>query len=488
MTATVHSLVDALSTTKQLIRTVLPEGGSLAPEAASDPTELGAIEIADATHDSRNVRPGSLFCCVPGAGFDGHDFAADAVAGGAVALLVERPLDLVEAPQLVVESVRAAMGPASAHIHGDPSAALKIIGVTGTNGKTSVVHLLDLVLTKLGHRVETIGTLSGARTTPEAPELQRLLADARDRNIDVVAMEVSSHALDMQRVDGTQFAAAIFTNLGHDHLDYHHTMDEYFAAKARLFDLSFTSESIINLDDPRGVQLSEMTATGVTGYQLADVEALDTDGPSSRFRWKEQPVELRLAGAHNVSNALAVAAAAEQLGHDDADIADALCAVDAPRGRFEFVNVGQSFHVVVDYAHKPEALAAVLQAARSVAGEARVLLVVGCGGDRDREKRPKMAAIGEEFADTLVLTSDNPRSEDPQSIIDAMVAGLSSADAAQVHLDRSAAIGHAVGQAQPGDVVLIAGKGHEDYQVIGDDVIDFDDRLVAAEALSEVIS
>ena len=489
MTATITSLAEVLANAQQPVRTVLPEGGSLAPEAA---LEVDALEVTDATHDSRDVRAGSLFCCIPGAGFDGHDFAAQAVAAGAVALLVERPLDstpeVAQTPQLVVDSVRAAMGPAAAHIHGDPSADLKIIGVTGTNGKTSVVHLLDLVLARLGHRVETIGTLSGARTTPEAPELQRLLADARDRNIDVVAMEVSSHALDMHRVDGTHFAAAIFTNLGHDHLDYHHTMDEYFSAKARLFDPIFTPRSIINLDDPLGAQLAAMTSTDVTGYRLADIDELDTDGPSSRFRWKGQPVELRLAGAHNVSNALAVAAVAEQLGHEDTDVADALCAVDAPRGRFEFVNVGQSFHVVVDYAHKPEALAAVLGAARSVAGGASVLLVVGCGGDRDREKRPKMAAIGEELADVVVLTSDNPRSEDPQTIIDEMIVGLSSPTAAHVLVDRAEAIGYAVGRAQAGDVVLIAGKGHEDYQVIGDEVIDFDDRLVAAQALVEVMS
>lgn len=480
MTVTLTSVADVLANSQQSVRTVLPGGGSL------------AREVLDATHDSREVRPGSLFCCVPGAGFDGHDFADAAVASGAVALLVERPLggttELQETPQLVVDSVRAAMGPVSAHIHGNPSRDVQVIGVTGTNGKTSVVHLLDLVLSRLGHRVETIGTLSGERTTPEASALQRILADARDRKIDVVAMEVSSHALDMHRVDGTHFTAAIFTNLGHDHLDYHHTMDAYFAAKARLFESTFTHRSIINLDDPRGVELEQMTNTEVTGYRLADVDEFEIDGPSSRFRWNGQAVELRLAGAHNVSNALAVAAVAEQLGHEAADIADALCAVDAPRGRFEFVNVGQSFHVVVDYAHKPEALAAVLSAARAVAGEAKVLLVVGCGGDRDREKRPKMAAIGEKLADVLVLTSDNPRTEDPQAIIDEMVGGLSSPSAAHIEIDRANAITHAISQAEPGDVVLIAGKGHEDYQLIGGEVIDFDDRLVAARALTEVIA
>lgn len=479
MTATIASVEEQLLSAELLDRTVLSEGGSLAPA------------VVDVTHDSRRVEAGSLFCCVPGTGFDGHDFAADAVGAGAVALLVERPLseppEVAATPQLVVESVRGAMGLAAAHVHGYPSQALHVIGVTGTNGKTSVVHLLDVVLTRLGHRVHTIGTLSGARTTPEAPELQRQLAHARDEMRDVVAMEVSSHALDMHRVDGTRFAAAIFTNLGHDHLDFHRTMDAYFAAKAQLFDRRFTDTSIVNLDDPRGVQIKGMTDTDVVPFQLADVADLEIDGPVCRFRWKDQPIELRLAGAHNVSNALAVATVAEQLGHAPADIADALCAVDAPRGRFEFVNVGQPFHVVVDYAHKPEALAAVLRAARSVAGNGKVLLVVGCGGDRDREKRPRMAAIGEELADTLILTSDNPRSEDPVAIIDDMVVGLSSSSAATVVVDRADAIAVAVAQASRGDVVLIAGKGHEDYQVIGDQTIDFDDRLVAARAITGAI-
>lgn len=476
MMATLESLAARLPS----VRTVLPKGGSL------------ALSVTDVTQDSRAVAADSLFCCVPGTGFDGHDFASDALASGAVALLVERALDstpeLRATPQLVVPSVRAAMGPAAAHVHSDPSADLFVIGVTGTNGKTSVVHLLDLVLSRLGHRVHTIGTLSGSRTTPEAPELQRSLDHARSNKTDVVAMEVSSHALDMHRVDGTHFAIAIFTNLGHDHLDYHRSMDAYFAAKARLFIPAFTDCSIINVDDERGVELASMTATDVVGYQLADVDDLVVDGPSSRFIWNDQPIELRLAGTHNVSNALSVAAAALQLGHDPADIADALCAVDAPRGRFEFVNVGQDFHVVVDYAHKPEALAAVLEASRSVAGDHRVLLVVGCGGDRDREKRPKMASIGEALADVLVLTSDNPRSEDPNAIIDEMRAGLSTPTASHVEVDRADAIRHAIRLASAGDVVLIAGKGHEDYQVIGDVVIDFDDRLIAAQALTEVIA
>jgi UDP-N-acetylmuramoyl-L-alanyl-D-glutamate--2,6-diaminopimelate ligase len=479
MTVTVEALAAELAASDQFaVRTVLPGDGSLAQD------------VLDVTHDSRSVSTGWLFCCVPGAGFDGHDFAEAALESGAVALLVERRLEgtatLRAAPQIVVDSVRAAMGPCAAIVHDHPSRDLTVIGVTGTNGKTSVVHLLDIVLTRLGNRVETIGTLSGARTTPEGPDLQRQLANARNDKVDVVAMEVSSHALDMHRVDGTRFAAVIFTNLGHDHLDYHGTVEAYFAAKARLFVPAFTELSVLNLDDPRGRELELATSTEVIGYRLSDVTDLIVDGPSSRFTWNGLPVELRLAGEHNVSNALAVAAVAKHLGHDTTDIADALCAVDAPRGRFEFVNVGQSFHVVVDYAHKPEALKAVLGAARSVAGDHRVLLVVGCGGDRDREKRPMMAAIAEASADVVVLTSDNPRSEDPSAIIADMVEGLRDAAGVHIELDRADAISHAIDLASDGDVVLIAGKGHEDYQVIGDEVIDFDDRLVAAQKLTGV--
>jgi UDP-N-acetylmuramoyl-L-alanyl-D-glutamate--2,6-diaminopimelate ligase len=474
MSVTVDALVDQLAAHHDL-RTVPTGDGPL------------MSELVDATHDSRAVVANGLFCCVPGAEFDGHDFAGAAVEAGAAALLVERPLEIPHVPQIIVDSVRAAMGPAAAIIHDHPSHDVTVLGVTGTNGKTSVVHLLEVVLSRLGRRVDTIGTLSGVRTTPEGPELQRKLADSRRRHREIVAMEVSSHALDMHRVDGTRFGAAIFTNLGHDHLDHHGTIDAYFEAKARLFTSDFTSASVINLDDPRGRELAGRTDTEVIGYGLDDVEDLTVDGPSSRFVWRGLPVELRLAGAHNVSNALAVAAVARHLGADDVDVADALCAVDAPRGRFEFVNVGQAFHVVVDYAHKPEALGAVLDAARTVADGHRVILVVGCGGDRDRSKRPIMAGIGEAKSDELVLTSDNPRSEDPVMILDEMVAGLRHTDAAHIEQDRATAIGFAVGLAQPGDVVLIAGKGHETHQVIGDEIVDFDDRLVAATAIAEVI-
>lgn len=453
----------------------------------------GSIEVSSVTHDSRSVQPGGVFACVSGASFDGHDFAPAAIDAGAVALIVDRQLDVAmnhSVSQIVVPDVRAALGPASCAVLGDPSHATAVIGVTGTSGKTSVTLMLSTVLQHCGMGVEVIGTLTGARTTPEAPELQTALADAVHAGRRAVAMEVSSHALSMHRVDGTRFAATIFTNLGHDHLDFHGDMEQYFEAKALLFDESFTDLAIINRDDPAGERLIERLADSsidVVPYGIADAESLAVDGAITRFRWRGHDIVLRLAGTHNVSNALAVANTAERLGHDPVDIADGLCRLDPPRGRFEFVNVGQPFHVAVDYAHKPDALVAVLEAARQVAGEHRVAVVIGCGGDRDREKRPMMGAAAVAGADQVFITSDNPRSEDPDAIIAEIVAGIPGDATAGVVVesDRRAAIHQALGWAGEHDVVLIAGKGHETEQIIGDQAIPFDDRQVAIEGLAQ---
>ncbi len=450
--------------------------------------------VSSVTHDSRHVTPGSLFCCVPGDRFDGHSFAEGAVADGAAALLVERPLDGAisnEVTQILVSDVRRAMGPVAALVHGDPSRSLDVVGITGTNGKTSVVHLLGHVLTRLGVRARTMGTLSGARTTPEGPELQAALAGHVAENVAALAMEVSSHALSLHRVDGTAFRAAVFMNLGHDHLDFHHTMDEYLDAKALLFEKNFTPVAIINRDDEAGQILIERLqntddAPELLTFGLDDVTSLIVAGPESRFTWRGHDVVLRLAGEHNVSNALAAATVAEYLGHAPVDIADALCAADAPRGRFEFVNVGQPFHVIVDYAHKPEALTAVLNSARQVAEGREIHVVIGCGGDRDADKRPMMAAAAIAGADHVVFTSDNPRTEDPQAIIDAMLLGVpetASPQSVSTVMDRREAIDVAIRRAQPGDVVLIAGKGHEDYQEVMGEKLPFDDRVVAVEAI-----
>ncbi len=462
--------------------------GSLDAELIVDGVAVDT-PISGATHDSRQVQPGWLFACVPGASSDGHDFADAALSAGASVVLVDHPLE-VAGPQLVVPDVRSAMAAAAVAIHHDPSSNLNVLGVTGTAGKTTVTQLLETVLTHCGVRTESIGTLSGARTTPESTELQGTLAAMVDRNVEAVAMEVSSHALDLHRVDGTHFAAAAFTNLGHDHLDFHGDLESYRQAKAKLFTSAFTPVSVINLDDEAGRLIADESDTEVIGYRLADAEGLATDGVTSRFHWRGHEIILRLAGTHNVLNALAVANLAEVIGQDDADIADGLCRADAPRGRFEFVNIGQPFHVVVDYAHKPEALAAVLGAARQVAGSNRVIVVFGAGGDRDRDKRPMMGAAACAGADVVVVTSDNPRGEDPQDIVAEIMAGMTIPDSqggpasiVETVLDRRAAIGHALEQAKPGDVVLIAGKGHETYQEANGRREPFDDREVAVEVL-----
>ncbi|MEM7273467.1 MAG: UDP-N-acetylmuramoyl-L-alanyl-D-glutamate--2,6-diaminopimelate ligase [Actinomycetota bacterium] len=445
-----------------------------------------AGELVDATHDSRQVEPGWLFCCVPGDNVDGHRFAPAAVDAGAAALLVERVLPL-DRPQLLVPSVRAVMGSAAAAVHGDPSGELRVVGVTGTNGKSSIVQLLSDTWRQVGVRNEIVGTLVGARTTPEGTDLQRGFRLAVDRGVEAMAIEVSSHALSLGRVAGTRFRCAVFTNLTQDHLDFHGTMERYFEAKASLFEPAMTEAAVINRDDPYGRRLLAGSAVGtVVDYGLDDAVDLRFDGAISRFRWRGLDVVLQLAGSHNVLNALAAAACAELLGMEAADIADALCATSPVRGRFEAVDAGQPFHIAVDYAHTPDALRAALVAARQVAGERRVIVVFGCGGDRDPDKRADMGTIAEQGADLIMVTSDNPRSEDPEAIIDDILSGIGSRDRVVVEPDRQAAIGRAVEAAKAGDLVLIAGKGHETYQIIGDRTIDFDDRQAALIALGVV--
>ncbi len=439
--------------------------------------------VVDATHDSRSVSPGWLYCCVPGSRADGHDFAPQAVAAGAAALLVERVLDIHEVPQIVVPSVRRAMGPVASTIHGHPSSDLAVIGVTGTNGKSSIVQILADIFAHAGERTEIIGTLKGTRTTPEATDLQRLLADARRAGVTMVAAEVSSHALDMGRADGTRFASAIFTNLGHDHLDYHRTIEAYFEAKARLFTPAFTDHAVINIDDSHGRLLADRVSIDVDPYGLDQAEGLRFEGPTSLFTWRGHEVVLPLAGAHNVANALAAATVAVARGIPAQQVVTALEKSRPVRGRFELVHGGQPFHVAIDYAHTPDALQSALLAARQVAGSSRVLVVFGCGGDRDAYKRPEMGRVAERGADVVIVTSDNPRSEDPGAIIDAVIAGFESPDNAVVQPDRRLAIDRAVRQAEAGDVVLVAGKGHETYQEIAGERHRFDDAEVVRRIL-----
>jgi UDP-N-acetylmuramoyl-L-alanyl-D-glutamate--2,6-diaminopimelate ligase len=364
--------------------------------------------------------------------------------------------------------------------------------VTGTNGKTTTTCLLESVFRAAGLPAATIGTLSGARTTPEAPVIQATLAAFRRQGLAAVAMEVSSHALVQHRVDAISFAAAIFTNLTQDHLDYHATMEDYFEAKARLFAPGWAALHVVNADDPWGVRLLDRLRTqrgggadrgSVIPFSLHDLEDLAITPEGSRFRWRGADVRLRLGGRFNVRNALAAATAAAALGLDRHAIAAGLEQVEAVRGRFEPVRVGQPFTVLVDYAHTPDGLEQALSAARELAKQGRVIVVFGAGGDRDHAKRPLMGGAATALADLAVLTSDNPRSEDPMDIINQVAEGANSKALLEVEVDRERAIWRALEAAQPQDVVVIAGKGHEIVQEVAGQAIAFDDADVARRAL-----
>lgn len=472
--------------------------GGLTLIDADDGSAVSDAVISDVVMDSRQVAAGSLFCCVPGERVDGHHYAADAVRAGAAALLVDRRLDLA-VPQLVVDDVRRALGPVSATFHGHPSSALSVVGITGTNGKTTTAQLLANIVGTAGRRVEVLGTLSGVRTTPEAPDLQRRLARWRDVGVDVVAMEVSSHALALHRVDATRFRVAVFTNLSRDHLDFHGSMEQYFEAKARLFTEEFSASAVVNLDSPHGRLLSDTSTIPTFGYSMTEIESLRMDVDGSRLLWRGREVTLPLVGSFNVSNALAAAHAALALGLDEEDIVTGLSLPLVVPGRFERVELDAPFTVIVDFAHTPDGLEQVLSAAGGVVSPTdggpvtggRVIVVFGCGGDRDISKRAPMGAAAVEHADIVIVTADNSRSEPTDSIIEAIIAGATRgaprrATSIEQEPDRRQAIAMALRLAGPGDIVVLAGKGHETTLTIGDTVSPFDDRVVAMEVWQEM--
>ena len=454
------------------------------------------VDVDNVTLDSRAVSPGDLFACVRGEQVDGHRFTGDAVAAGAVALMVdEEPLadslagGAAEVPRLVVADVRRSLGPVASAVHGDPSTRLDVIGVTGTNGKTTTTHMLADVLGTAGMPCVVIGTLSGLRTTPEAPELQRRLAVAVDEGAATVAMEVSSHALSQHRVDGTRFRIAAFTNLGRDHLDYHADMEDYFNAKARLFTPALCDEAVVLVDGPWGRRLAEQATVPVTTCSLDDVADLTVRADGSSFSWRGHPVTLGLPGVFNVANAVVAATVAERLGVETPVIATGLGAVGQVAGRFERIDAGQPFEVVVDFAHTPDALGAALDAARGVSRSRRVLVVFGCGGERDMAKRAEMGAVAAGNAEVVVVTADNSRSEATSDIVAAIVDGVRGVVGGESRLvvidDRREAMAAAFDAAHPGDVVVVAGRGHETELHIGDTRVPFDDRVVARHLLAE---
>ena len=460
-----------------------------AVELADTRGEPSRTEVTSVELDSRRVRPGALFCCVAGRHADGHDFAAAALDAGAVGLLVERPL-AVDAPQGVVRpgTMRSAMAQVARRLHGDPSRALVTVGVTGTNGKTTVTHLLAAVLEAHGWPCAVIGTLGGPRTTPEAPELQRLLADARDAGRRAVAMEVSSHALCEQRVEGTWFEAAVFTNLTQDHLDYHGDMASYFEAKASLFVPERAALGVVNADDPWGARLLERAAIPMVAFGEGDATDLAGDTTGTSFTWRGRRMRVALPGRYHVATALAAATAAAARGVGGEESAAGLARAPAVAGRFEVVPLEAPFTAVVDYAHTPDGLRAALASARALAeeGGGRVVVVFGAGGERDPSKRPAMGASAADGADEVVLTSDNPRSEDPLAIIAEVLSGVADPAAVTVEPDRGRAIALALAGARHGDVVLVAGKGHEATIEVGGRQLPFDDRTEVARAWADM--
>jgi UDP-N-acetylmuramoyl-L-alanyl-D-glutamate--2,6-diaminopimelate ligase len=477
-----------------------------------------SVEIRDLAYDSRQVGPGTLFFCFPGERTDGHDFAPAAVEAGASALVVERPLEL-DVPQAQVEDARAAMAPIAAAFNGDPTSELGVVGITGTNGKTTTAFLVRHLLESAGHRCGLLGTVQQVvggqveevvRTTPEAIDLQRTFDRMLESGDEFCAMEVSSHALVLHRADAIQFAVKVFTNLSQDHLDFHADMEDYFEAKRLLFSSEGGAPiveleggvSVINLDDAYGRRLAEDLDCGsdaeCIGYSAAgrkaDLSAREVsfDASGSRFTCVtpdgELGVRIPLPGDFNVANALAALAVAHAVGLDLAGAAAALESAQQVPGRFESIDEGQPFAVVVDYAHTPDSLENVLAAARRITS-GRVISVFGAGGDRDRDKRPLMGRAGTELSDVAVVTSDNPRSEDPVAIIKQIEAGIDENAPAEVVVeqDRRAAIALALERAGEGDIVVIAGKGHEQGQEFEDGrKIPFDDRDVAREELRKL--
>jgi UDP-N-acetylmuramoyl-L-alanyl-D-glutamate--2,6-diaminopimelate ligase len=468
--------------------------------APTDVLQRAPVEISDLAYDARAAGPGALFFCVPGERHDGHAFARDAVERGAVALVVERPLEL-DLPQVLVTDARRAMAAAAVVFFGDPTRELEVAGVTGTNGKTTTTFLLHSILDAAGRRPALLGTIESRiggerrpaiRTTPEAIDLQRSFRGMLDAGHRSCALEATSHGSELGRLDGVRFAALAFTNLGQDHLDFHGTFERYFEAKRRLFVEGERPPSAINVGDEHGRRLAdELRALGhepllTFGFaEDADIRAeqLKLDGSGACLRAGGIELRTHLRGRFNVENVLAAVAVARLLAIDNAAIAGGVEALAGVPGRFEAVDAGQPFAVVVDYSHKPDALENVLRTARGIAA-GRVICVFGCGGDRDRGKRPVMGRIAADNADVAIVTSDNPRSEDPEAIIAEVVAGGGAG--LEVEPDRAAAIERAIALAQPGDVVVIAGKGHEQGQEFADRTIPFDDREVAREALQAV--
>jgi UDP-N-acetylmuramoyl-L-alanyl-D-glutamate--2,6-diaminopimelate ligase len=461
-------------------------------------TLVGEVDqtVSDVTHDSRKIDPGALYVAIRGEHADGHSFIPAATRAGAVAVCVDHQVDAA-VPQIIVDDTRHVLGHLAAAVHDYPSLDLDVIGVTGTNGKTTVTHYVESIARQTGRVTGLVGTIHtvsagsevpASLTTPEASELQRILAHMRDDGVDLVAAEVSSHALELGRVRGTRFAVAAFTNLSQDHLDFHGDMEAYREAKRRLFTDYDVGTAVINIDDPVGAEIAagyggDLITVGREGD--LSVHSVETHGSYSDFTVETRSGafarQAPVIGEFNVSNLVLAAACCVAIGIDQEKVFDAISHVSGVPGRFEVVSGDDPITVVVDYAHTPEGVATAVETARRLSGR-RVIGLIGAGGDRDRAKRPAMgAAIS--HADLAVITSDNPRSEDPEEIASAVMSGVDPASEHVLEIDRRAAIDVAIEAAEDGDVVLILGRGHEPTQDLGTETVPFDDRQVAASAL-----
>ena len=465
-----------------------------------------APRLGGISYDSRRVKPGDLFVAMVGQKFDGHDFVHEARERGAACVLVERPIPDLDLTQVVVDNTRYALGIAAANFYQHPSRKLRVVGVTGTNGKTTTTYLVKSILEQAGYKVGLIGTIQillgsqaveAERTTPESLDLQRLLAQMVDEGVQYVVMEVSSHALELHRTAGLDFAGAIFTNLSQDHLDFHPTMEDYFQAKAKLF-AGLKGPAAVNTDDPWGARLAEKVAQGLFSFGVespaqfrAGKIKLENAGVSYILESKDGQIgiDLQLMGMFNVYNSLGAAALAAGLGCSLAQIKQGLEGISGVPGRFERIFNAHGLNVVVDYAHTPHGLENILRSARPLVPQGRIILVFGAGGDRDKGKRPLMGAVAAELADVGIITSDNPRSEDPAQICSSIEKGLLRTNPQvqySIEIDRRRAIRQAVAMATADDLVIVAGKGHETYQEFAHGRIHFDDGEEVRAAIKEL--
>lgn len=457
------------------------------------------LPIAALQYNSRKVGKGDLFFCIVGTFADGHTYAAQAVEAGAVALVVERELPL-PVPQVIVKNTRIAMAEMAAAFYGYPARGMRIVGVTGTNGKTSTTYMLKAIAEQCGWKVGLIGTIRNLigtriidteRTTPESVDLQRILREMKEEGVDLVVMEVSSHSLDQHRVHGIAFETAIFTNLTQDHLDYHKTFENYFATKMRIF--AQAQQAVVNRDDPHAERiLGELSIPYKTFgvREKADVSAAEIDITTRGVQFDMHcalgnvRMYVPIPGLFSVFNAMGAAAAAMQLGLPLSAVKNGIETMGSVSGRLEPLPTGgRDFTVLLDYAHTPDALENILKTARGFA-EGRIVTLFGCGGDRDHAKRPIMGEIAGRFSDFLIVTSDNPRSEDPMTIIEAVLEGVQKSACPYVVVEnRYEAIRYALSHAKPKDVVILAGKGHENYQEVGGGKRRFDEKEIVAELL-----